>query len=263
LKYRLLPKTISKKNERLYFAFTGRFGMYIGNRHSEPVIGKSYNPKLIWRHVMDDERKSFVPFATGDAEVRQEYQGYLDVAYAHESNGQSIGSAAEFASARATAQHPDFASDGLSRGWDYAQLVWKTTVLDRTVRRVTAYADLKYFFPQGLLQDHIEEYNSWENSPEGKPRKVVNGIAALVDYEHSWHAPIARRTLWLANPRVSLKYETGYRSPFKYSTVRLEAGVHVLELPLTLWMQRGYGSDLAQYYKQVSSYGLELKMGGF
>jgi hypothetical protein len=32
---------------------------------------------------------------------------------------------------------------------------------------------------------------------------------------------------------------------------------------VTLWGQTGYGSDLAQYYKKVYSWGVEAEIGSF
>lgn len=268
LKYQFLRKWMrnlsSLNNERLYFAFTGRFGMYLGDRHSSPVIGKSFNPKLIWRHITDDADNDFHPLNTGVRKERQLIRGYLDFAYAHESNGQSIDSAAQFATAQAEAEKPEYAYDNISRGWDYLEVVWKKTLFSKSANRLSSYLDVKYFLPKGLLQGKAEEYRDWENDPEGKPRKQVNGISGLIEYENLWHVPKSYENRpALANPNLSLRYETGYQKPFKYSTVRLEVGVELLEFPVTLWVQRGYNSDLALYYKKVTSYGLELKMGGF
>lgn len=58
-------------------------------------------------------------------------------------------------------------------------------------------------------------------------------------------------------------YETGYREIFQYNTLRLEFGTKLLQLPINLWTQTGYGSDLAQYYKKVNSLGIEVQLGSF
>ncbi|MES1196135.1 MAG: hypothetical protein ABUL58_04235, partial [Steroidobacter sp.] len=250
LKYRFLRKWMSNlsslQNEGLYFAFTGRFGMYIGDRHSAPVIGKSFNPKLFWRHVTDDSYSRFRPLNTGTHPDVELIKGYMDFAYAHESNGQSIDSPEEYATAQANSEKPEFANDNISRGWDYLQFVWKRTLSGKSVHRITMYTDLKYFLHHGLMQGRAEEYNTWENNPEGKPRKAVNGISELLEYENAWHVPAGyeNRPI-LANPRVSLHCETGYQTPFKYNTVRFELGAQLLEFPVTLWVQQGYNSDLA------------------
>ena len=64
----------------------------------------------------------------------------------------------------------------------------------------------------------------------------------------------------LSHRFFAFKYQTGYQSPFKYSTVRVEAGVQVYGLPLVLWAQTGYMSDLANYFRTVNSFGLEVRI---
>ena len=268
LKYRFLRQWMgnltSLENERLYFAFTGRFGMYIGDRHSSPVIGKSFNPKLFWRHITDETYNDFHPLNAGSRPEIRLIRGYMDFGYAHESNGQSIDSPEEYATAQVNSEKPEYANDNISRGWDYLQFVWKKTLTGNSQHRLSMYTDLKYFLHRGLMQGRAEEYNVWENNPEGKARKSVNGISELLEYENLWHVPAKYENRpVLANPRVLLRYETGYQTPFKYGTLRLEVGAQLMEFPVTLWVQQGYNSDLAMYYRKVTSYGLELKMGGF
>ena len=267
LKYQLFPRSFMTWTgddiNRLYFAFTGRFGMYIETRHSSPVIGKSYNPKLFWRHITDSTLVPTTLAHANDGKRRQSYSGYIDFGYNHQSNGQSIDSAAEYLAGRSTAEKPDYANDNLSRGWDYLEVAWKKTFNENDqVHRLQSYLDLKYFLHHGIMQRTAEEYNEWENSPEGKPRKAVNGIAATFEYQYG-KSSLFRNIPLLANPTIALRYETGYQTPFKYSTVRLEIGTQILELPITFWAQHGYTSDLAQYFKKVDSYGVELKMGSF
>jgi hypothetical protein len=53
VKFPLMPRLTNRwfgTNDRLYFAFTGAFGFYIGSRDSGPVVGKEYNPQLFWQH---------------------------------------------------------------------------------------------------------------------------------------------------------------------------------------------------------------------
>ena len=266
LKYRLLPQTIfvltDNDSEQLYFAFTGRFGMYLETRHSSPVIGKSYNPKIFWRHVTNSGTQPLTMHNANDHQEHEAYNGYIDFGYNHQSNGQSIDSAAEYLAARNSAEKPDYANDNLSRGWDYLEVDWKKTLTASDIHRLLSYVNLRYFLHHGLMQRTAEEYNDWENSSEGKPRKAINGIGATIEYQYG-KTIYTRKMPLLANPTVTLKYETGYQSPFKYSTVRIEVGTQMLELPLTFWLQRGYNSDLAQYFKKVDSYGVELRMGTF
>ncbi len=267
LKYQLFPQSFLSLTgsdiNRLYFAFTGRFGMYIGTRHSSPVIGKSYNPKLFWRHITDSTLVPVTLANANDDKRRQSYSGYIDFGYNHESNGQSIDSATEYLAALSTAEKPEFANDNLSRGWDYLEIAWKKTINESNdVHRLQTYVDLKYFLHHGLMQRTAEEYNDWENNSEGKPRKAVNGIATTFEYQYG-KSSLFKKIPLLANPTIALRYETGYQNPFKYNTLRLELGTQILELPINFWAQRGYNSDLAQYYKKVNSFGVELKMGAF
>ena len=68
---------------------------------------------------------------------------------------------------------------------------------------------------------------------------------------------------FLKDLKCAVLYETGYRRTFRYSTLRLELGTKVMQLPVTLRGQTGYGSDLAQYYKKVSSWGKQAEIGSF
>ena len=222
----------------LYSAVTVRFAQYIGTRDSAPVIDKRFNPKLFVRHWTDEKHKEYVDFA------------FL----AHESNGQSINTPEEFQEAQHAAEQPEFAKDRISRGWDYLELVWKNVALEDAL---STYVTLKYFLPDGPLQGKAEEYNDWENDPEGKPRDQVNGVAGFVKYVKSGKWGI------FEDIKIAAGYETGYRKIFQYNTVRLEFGTKLMQLPINLWTQTGYGSDLAQYYKKVNSFGIEVQLGSF
>jgi hypothetical protein len=228
-------------NSALYFAFTGRFGQYIGTRDSSPVVGKRFNPKLFMRFWTDHDHQEYVDFS------------FL----AHESNGQSINTAAQLQQAIATAEQPAFAYDHISRGWDYIGLEWKKIPYSKSKSTLTTYLGIKYFLSDGLLQGWAEEYNSWENNPEGKPRSQVNGLSALIKLYQK------RGGAFIKDLKCALRIETGYRQPFRYDTYRLELGTKIMQLPVTLWGQTGYGSDLAQYYKKVSSWGIQADIGSF
>ena len=250
VRYQLFPASITRgfnyfadglgSKFALYMAFTGRFGQYLGTRDSSPVIAKRFNPKAFLRHWTDAEHNS-----------------YVDFAYGHESNGQSIYTAGQYAQAQAAAERVEFANDQLSRGWDYLELVWKKASYD-SLNELSSYATLKYFLPYGFLQGAPEEYNGLENSPEGKPRRFVNGVAGLLKYHRATEK-------WgiLQDFTVAIGYETGYRDMFRHNTYRLELGTKVNQLPINVWFQTGFGSDLAQYYKKVSSKGIEIQIGSF
>ena len=261
LKLRLLPEDFLKENQ-LFLAFTGRFGFYWGTRFSSPVIGKSFNPKLFWRYLpgkndVDKQRPSTVG-TPGSAEYTQ----YFDFAYAHQSNGQTISTAAQYEQAQASLERPRFANDYISRGWDYLELIWKRSYGPADSYPFATYVDLRYFLNSGLLQGAPEEYHSFENDAQGKPRRAVDGVSGLLEYQWSWSFPAGKSPL-LEGPSLWLKYQTGYDTPFHYSTERLEVGIRVAHLPLALWTQYGYMSDLANYYRKVTSFGVELRVGQF
>jgi hypothetical protein len=256
VKFPLLPPRWTKP-DGLFLAFTGRFAFYWGTRDSSPVIGKSYNPKLIWRYVPSDKKIDTSTLAKGKSE---EYAGYFDFAYAHQSNGQTISTASQYDEARRSAERPQFANEYISRGWDYLEVVWKRSY--GSTNPLSSYLDLRYFLPRGLLQGRPEEFNTFEADPQGKPRKAVDGLTGLVEYQFHW-PPDSSKVPLLSDPSFWLKYQTGYDSPFKYSTVRAEAGMYVIRLPIVIWAQRGYMSDLANYYRKTTSYGIELRIGEF
>jgi hypothetical protein len=246
----------------LYFSFSGRFGQYLGTRDSSPVVGKRFNPKIFLRFWGDPSG------ATGDpANPDHSVSSYVDLGYAHESNGQSIDTKAAYDQAVANAKHPGDANDQLSHGWDDVEVTWKYERVFATTEGfhvskalrlnfdVTNYIGLKYFLPDGLLQGTVEEYDpAIHTDPEGRPRRRVDGISeaikgivALGDHKMKYY----------------LSYVTGYADPGRYNTYRGEFSIVLLSLPLTVWDQWGYNSDLAQYYKKVNSYGIYLDIGSF
>lgn len=258
LKLRLLPEDWLKENQ-LYLSFTGRFGFYWGTRFSSPVIGKSYNPKLFWRWTPGKtDPNNTRPSSVGSL-PSVEYTQYFDFAYAHQSNGQTITTATQYEQEQKTQQRPQFANDYISRGWDYLEVIWKRSYGLSPSYPLSSYVDLKYFLNPGLLQGRPEEYKSFENDRQGKPRRAVDGLSGLLEYQFPCRCTGALQTF--SNPSLWLKYQTGYDTPFRYGTERLEAGIRVAGLPLAVWAQYGYLSDLANYYRKVTSYGIELRVG--
>jgi hypothetical protein len=234
VRYQIFPFPEASKPWAWYFAFTGRFAQYLGTRDSSPVVTKRLNPKVFFRHTSGKD--------------------YFDIGYNHESNGQAINTLDGFNQAKATAELKDQKSnaayDQISRGWDYLDFVYRKSDVAWSG---DGYVVLKYFLPVGLLQGKAEEYgtNFAESDPEGKPRKQVNGVSAMFKRRFG------------KDHKLFASYETGYDHMFKYNTFRGEWGFRVGHLPLMLWGQTGYGSDLAQYYKKVSSAGIAVEIGSF
>jgi outer membrane phospholipase A len=228
-----------------YFAFTGRFGQYIGTRSSSPVIGKRFNPQLFGRYWLDPDSKN---------------ESYIDLAYGHESNGQSITSQDEYInkrnSFRRSGEDANYADDYISRGWDYLGITWEKTVTLVPKKDIlgTSHFEFRYFLENGLMQGEQEEYNSWENDSEGKSRKSVDGIRFNITFKN----PSDR---WILNSRqVNLSLTTGYSNMFRYITYRGEVVLEFGNIPVMLWVADGYNSDLANYYNHVTSVGVGFKL---
>lgn len=272
----------------LYFAFTGRFGQYIGTRDSSPVVEKLFNPKLFYRYWID-----------------KEHEDHLDIAFAHQSNGQSIDSPEEYQAALATSRDEHAVKDQLSRGWDYWEISLKQTLYERkkpaketpvpkepcaeddeTCKRavkaaackqacrdcdacqdierrelrktsIDAYLGRKHFLRHGPLQGRQENYSEWENDPEGRRLDRVSGFSAMI----KWTERGDRKCF--GDLKVAVRYETGIREILHYDTVRVEVGTKIIQLPVSVWRQSGYNSDLAQYFKRVRSYGMQVDIGSF
>jgi hypothetical protein len=280
VKFPLLPRWTQQHfhgADQFFLSFTGYWGFYVGTRPSGPVVGKEYNPQIFWQHNLscqaNSERKyeprltyaSPPPPSLSDGDSNNDRSGpsqrprpadlhcYFALGYNHDSNGQIINSSIQYFETQHN-QGTEAANDGLSRGWDFIRLTGRYIPYWTDTDRITLYPTLKYFLSDGLLQGKAEELHDWEHPVDGKPRREVDGFNLLAKYQRQvagWDAKLA------------LAYTTGYLHPFKFSTVRLEAGIVILELPIVFWMQRGYMSDLSQYYRNVAGYGVQIEIGTF
>jgi hypothetical protein len=258
VKIRLTPKQVLAQF-RPFFAMNTRFGFYWGSRLGSPVIGKSYNPELFFRFLPQSSRTVGCTDCNGF-----EYSTFFNIGYAHQSNGQLIHTFAEYQQQLSSTPPSSYANNFIHRGWDYVHAVWKQTFVDK---RVTLYAEGKYFLPHGLLQGDEDEYHSWEDNPEGKARDAVDGLELTID----WPSENAHFTVdsdqRFSRPNLTVRYLTGYQrffqSPFRYNSIRGEFGFQIYSLPLALWVQHGYMSSLADYYKNVDSVGIEVRFESF
>lgn len=226
-----------------YFAFTTRFGQYIGERESSPVIAKRFNPKLFVRYGLS-------PFPeSGDSP-----DAYLDFEYAHESNGQSVDSPASFQSTAQTLGNTEYAKDYISRGWDYLGVTGKWSW--KPEPEVLRFYLSRKWYCGCLLQKHIEQLYAFEEPREIRSIKQVSGWRAILTFDSNNEKALI--------DRVALILDTGTRDPFKYVTGRIELGIPAVKnftgIPLVFWARTGYLSDLAQYYAKVTSYGLAFEL---
>lgn len=253
----------------LYLAFTGRFGFYVRTRNSSPVIGREYNPKILWRFV--DTGAITKSIDTYNNRPIEEYARYLDVAYAHSSNGQTIDTAQEYQIQSAQSGSARDAMDYVSRGWDYLEVDAKETVRGLALGSgdLDIYPDLKFFLRHGLIQGVPEEYHAWERDSTLLPRHAFDGVSTALEYRpfaeriDERSGLVGARERLLLSMRFELKYTTGYDPFARYSTVRAEIGFAPLGLPIALWFQDGYMNSLARYYQKTRSGGIELRLVQF
>jgi hypothetical protein len=249
VKFRLLPVLPDLPHERFFVALSTRFGFYWRTRPGSPVLGKDYNPRLMWRFMSTDD-----PSAAG------KYMEYLDASYAHESNGQPIHTLRQYSAVYSALPNRELVDDLIHRGWNYLDVTWKKKYLDSDL---TSVVDAKYFIPVSLFRARLDEYHAWEENPQGKPRRAVDGLDGELQYPSSHvDSPIDPGERF-GRTSITIKYQTGYDTPFRYSTVRAEFGFQAMALPLAIWMQQGYMSDLAMYYQKVTSYGMEVRFVPF
>ena len=225
-----------------YFALTVRSAQYMKTRKSSPVVGKRFNPELFVRFWLP-------------------YDGYIDLGYGHESNGQSIDKEISFEREKQNFiknnENPEFAKDYISRGWDYWAVNWKQSYEVNKVK-FTGYLKLRYFLDNGFLQGKADEYNEWETGPVGKPRKYYDGVNVILKFNKEWQGLGVFQGI-----KVAFLYTTGYRDAFNNNTTRLETTFNIANMPLMFWASRGYNSDLVDYYRRVSSYGIAFELTSF
>ena len=226
---------------QLYLSFSGRFSQYIGTRESAPVVARSFNPTLFYR------------FWTSDT-------NFLDFEYGHESNGQRINSLEalqrEETDYLAAGEPAVYARDGISRGWDYSALRWRRTWNDKWVTRL----ELRHYLDDGYLQGEPEEYNLWEDGGTGpRPRRQYDGVSFGFQYEFN-RSRCFLGTLPVCFQRVALTQETGYAAMFEHNTTTLELTSDLFGLPVQLWTKTGYNSNLVDYYRHATSWGMGIEL---
>ena len=256
-----------KGSGHLYLTFTGHFAFYVATRSSGPVIGREYNPKLLWRFV-DVDPSARGASATGyDNKVIPEYGRYIDFASAHSSDGQNIDSLQEYQIQSYQSGSTRDALDYISRGWDYLETAGKVTRKSVFTHddALILFPDLKFFLRHGFLQGVPEEIHSWEQGSTLLPRHAFDGVSITAEYrpftptvDSQGSAAASEESL-----RFSIKYLTGYDPIARYNTVRGELGYSLWGLPLSVWVQDGYMNSLARYYMKTRSVGVELRFIDF
>lgn len=254
---------------RSHFAFSGRFGQYIGTRISSPVVGKRFNPfifeEITWAetsypiHFLDDTLyHNHIPPAT-----------YFSLAFGlgHESNGMDIRDIEAYCSRIIDIRRNDPESDAeqevkdyISRGWDYigVNLAYYNHSRDLDVH-FTARSRMQFFLETGPLQGLQENYNYWEEDlPKYMRRDQVNGFNVSLSFVKEFEYWI------ISNFSAQLSIESGiYRWKDPVLTPRWDFGITVGGMPMIIWYTNGYTSDIAQFGKRVESFGVAANLATF
>ena len=232
-----------------YLAFVSRLAFHVGSRPSSPVIGKTFNPKVIL----------FRWFPEGYYGNKKDAETYVDLAYAHESNGQDVTDLNQYKNKVDSLGSAVLANDFIDRGWDSVEIRGK---YEKRLSESFAFSGLiqiNYYLPNSLLQGAPDEYRDWENDPEGKKRSQVDGFKAGMSVKYFFPA----NNFFLKGIQLGGYYTTGLLAPFKYHSLRTEFVFTIGHLPLLFYYQTGYVNDLSMYYKQSWLAGFALQYRGW
>ncbi|MFT5284837.1 MAG: hypothetical protein ACI8TQ_000996 [Planctomycetota bacterium] len=230
----------------VYAGLTARLSQFIESQDSSPVIGRQFNPELFLRHW------------------NKNAEDYVDFAFGHESNGQSINSKDEFdaktESLIADGDEPADAEKFLSRGWDYLGVTWRKGLLSSSETSsgldLAMIARARYFLHSGPLQGSSEDFFDFEGRKR-EERSEYDGLSLELRCDSDL----------LGGSKIALKYLTGYVHAFRNNTARVELTfkeIHIPwikhSVPLTFWGQTGYNADLATYYQNSYSFGVGIEL---
>jgi len=226
---------------QLYVSFTGRFSQYILDRDSQPVVPRSFNPSVFYR-------------------IWSSRDTFLDLGFGHESNGQRIRSPESLQRAEADylaeGEPAFYARDSLTRSWDYLGLGWQRSWDSHWLSSLR----LRHYLTNGPLQGKPEEYNTWEDGGyRSRPRAQYDGISLALQYNfNTSRCLLGSIHICLRNLKYS--HDTGYSGLFDNNTSTLELTTDFFGLPVQLWGKTGYNSNLVDYYRHTSSWGLGLEL---
>jgi hypothetical protein len=248
----------------MYFAVNERAGQYLGTRQSSPVVGKTFNPLVSFRFW------GLYPTDTGRGNQTESEDNFLELVYAHESNGQYIDTPAAFSRQMDTylieGDSPkvayDSTRDNISRGWDYIgpQFArdWNAQIFGQPIVMAlrTSYS---YYLSNSFPQGRLEQYNAWEDIPGGKPRRYFDGVRARLNLTRT---DTIKKDFAFAD-RFSLIAETGYARVFRYDTIQGEFGFKLFSLPMMFWYRYGYNESQIDYFEKNHSFGLKFSFAKF
>ncbi|MES2764923.1 MAG: hypothetical protein V4642_03590 [Bacteroidota bacterium] len=261
-------------DHKSFFAFTGRFGQYINTRESAPVVGKRFNPYFFenfkWTETLID-REGYIKGDNSD-EDRKFLRSInntvfsLGFGYAHESNGMDIIDSIAYCNRYldiqrndSTANAQEEVNDYISRGWDYVGVDLEFHKMLDTTLYYSIKSQMKFFLNDGKFQGLKEEYNSWEKSQRDyNERGDVNGFNLSFN--------LSKKFKWavFSDFYAGVNIESGIYNWIKPElSPHAEIGVSIFEVPVIVWGEYGYRSDLAQFGKKVNSFGIACRLSSF
>ena len=259
-----------------YLSYTGRFGQYIGDTNSSPVVTKTFNPEISLRIYSNishpNETLNRICTEENNLAYHDLYQeshnissktriNYYDIQFGHLSNGQAIDnqqSLNSLSQTMAIGGNTEFAKKYISRGWDYYGIYGKffNFFSDGSSGTETIEFGLHRFIGGALTLQKVIEEDPWEN-----PASSINQLEQVKGLSLKYSMNFLHNTI----DSASFSYDTGLNNPFRYHTYKVEIGLlrQVLCVPLSIWYQKGFASDLAQYYSLVESFGIKATFTTF
>lgn len=214
-------------NTDLYFNYNGKYDFYLEKRYSSPVISRQQNPGAMFEYRLDQPSYGLSTIKSG---------------YFHESNGQTIDSAADYATT-------ENAEDFISRGWDYIPLELKFEFPEK-LPGFSFYFKGRYFLPKQLFMNDKEDTIFWDRSDNSKIEDYA-GLSLVI----SSQTLIDNR--YIEGFKLAAIYRTGY-SDFNLSQ-RYEATFRTLGLPLYIFYFSGYGNEISNYQERGYTLGVGVE----
>jgi len=233
IKYPLLTTLIEKslgERSRLYFNYNGKYDFYVFSRDSSPIISRRQNPGVMYEYSRPP---------TAHIHLQSIKTGYF-----HESNGQTIDTREEYLAT-------EYASDYVSRGWDYIPLELKFAVSEKRHGIFgNFYLDLqgRYFLDKQMFRHDREDEIFWEPVADQPQIDDYDGVRTTLS------------TVFLLPylEAQEIKFSAIFRSGYKDFNLsqRYEATFRLFDLPLYVYYFRGYGVELSTYHEKGTTYGI-------
>jgi outer membrane phospholipase A len=262
-KYRMTENKAFKcldNNNYGFLAYTGKFDFYTDifhetpdSRDSSPVINRLSNPELHYRVYLSPEDKQSGFF-----------NRYIDFAFGHESNGQTLDVDSYEAFRDNTKDGVHFV-DYISRGWDYWSFEYKLEYDSKSDCGSKAFSCLyghfytRKFISDGPLQGAIDDEIFWPTTINTDAQiENFDGLRLIFGKEHtSEPGNPPSRGYWIT-------YRTGIRSAGKFNTFTINLRQDVsffglFEMPLYIKYFNGYGRELTTYHEKDTELSIGLQ----